>query len=135
MSREEKRDKGFRELALKFGLSLIAPLIVGIGSAALTVWLTMHTLNMRVTSLEDKIRITDPISTRLSQLETTIERHEKALDRDFMRHEQIVANLANKTEDQERRLTLLEAHFGETQALIVEIRSDIKTLLTGRARH
>lgn len=132
---KEDAQKGIGGLALRFGLSLIAPLLIGLGSAALTVWLMVHTLDSRVTVLEEKIKITEPVSTRLAQLETTIDRHEKALDRDFLRHEQVVANLANKTEDQERRLTLLEAHFGETQTLIMEIRADIKTLLTGNARH
>lgn len=127
--------KPFRELAVRFGVSLVAPLLVGIIGSALTIWATMHTLDLRVTNLENKLQIQEPLAARLAQLETTIERHEKALDRDFMRHEQIVAALTNKTEDQERRLTLLEAHFGETQSLIVEIRSDIKTLLTGRPRH
>lgn len=133
--KENMEKKGFRDIALRFGLSLVAPLLIGLGSAALTVWLMVHTLDNRVTVLEAKIQIQEPLASKVDRLETTIDRHEKALDRDFIRHEQIVASLANKTEDQERRLTRLEALVGETQDTLREIRADIKTLLTGKARH
>lgn len=127
--------KDFKELAIKFAMAIAAPLIVSVLGSGFTIYAMVQTLDTRLTNLENKMQVQEPLGTRIAQLEITIDRHEKALDRDFLRHERIVANLANKTEDQERRLTLLEAHFGETQALIVEIRSDIKTLLTGKARH
>ena len=127
--------KDFREIALRFAMAIAAPLIISVIGSGLTIYAMVKTMDTRLTSLEGRMQAQEPLGTKIAQLETTIDRHEKALDRDFLRHEQIVANLASKTDDQERRLTLLEAHFGETQALIVEIRADIKTLLSGGARH
>lgn len=120
-----------KQAFLRFVLPLLVPLLIGLGSAVITSREMNASLDSRVTTLEDKAKSLDPLSHKMERLETTIERHEKALDRDFLRHEQIVSALASKTEDQERRITLLEAHFGETQHLLDEIRADVKVLLRG----
>lgn len=104
----------WKEALLRFAVPVGAAIIVGIGSAFASMWL-----------------LTGKLESRVEQLEIQIERHEKALDRDFIRHEQIVASLSNKTEDQERRLTRVEALVNEVQRTLAEIRSDIKTLLRG----
>lgn len=106
----------WKEKLLGFAMSLGAPIIVGALSAIISMYM-----------------MTGKLETRVDHLEVQIERHEKALDRDFLRHEQVVATLSNKTDDQERRLTRLEALVNETQNLLAEIRSDIKTLLRGSA--
>ena len=121
-----------KKLALRFGITLAASMILGLGSAALTGWVMVQLLDSRVTILETKVKEQSPLTGKVDKLETTIERHEKALDRDFLRHEQIVAGLSVKTEDQEKRLTRVEALVGEVQATLKEIQMDIKTLLRGK---
>ncbi|MBD5608556.1 MAG: hypothetical protein HDQ93_06880 [Desulfovibrio sp.] len=103
-----------KDILVKFALPILASMVIGIGSSILSCLLVTERMNGRVTSLE-----------------TQIAKHEHALDRDFQRHEQTVAILANRTDDQERRLTRLEALVGETQALLAEIRTDVKILLRG----
>ena len=120
-----------KNLALRFGITVLASMILGLGSAALTGWVMVQLLDNRVTLLETKVQEQSPLTGKVDKLETTIERHEKALDRDFLRHEQIVASLTVKTEDQEKRLTRVEALVGEVQATLKEIQMDIKTLLRG----
>lgn len=122
----------FKVLAVRFALTLLAPLLVGLGSAAITGWVMVQLLDSRVTILETKVQVQEPLTGKVDRLETTIERHEKALDRDFLRHEQIVAGLTVKTEDQEKRLTRVEALMDEVQATLKDIQTDIKTLLRGR---
>lgn len=75
--------------------------------------------------------MTERLDGRVTHLEVQIERHEKALDRDFARHEQTVLEIAHRTDDQERRLSRLEALVSQTQELLSEIRSDVKILLRG----
>lgn len=103
-----------RKILYQVVLPVIAPLIVGLGSAVITTQVMVSKLD-----------------TRVSHVEIQIERHEKALDRDFARHEASVADIAHRTEDQEKRLTRLEALFTETQTMLQEIRSDVKILLRG----
>lgn len=117
--------------SLKLALPAVLSLAIGLGSAALTGWLMLHNLDSRVAHLEKAADKQQAVPARLEKLETTIERHEKALDRDFARHEATVADISHKTEDQEKRLTRLEVLFTETQALLSEIRSDVKILLRG----
>ena len=95
-------------------LPLIVPVLVGIGSAATT-----------------GMVMTARLEERVSHLESQIQRHEQALDRDFNRHEQAVSELGRRTDDQERRLAKLEGVAEETRASLAEIRADIKTLLRG----
>ena len=68
---------------------------------------------------------------RTGQIESQIARHEKALDKDFARHEVSMTELSHKTDDQEKRLTRLETLVNETQVLLTEIRADVKILLRG----
>lgn len=124
-----------KQILMRFVLPVASAIVVGIGSAAVSTWGVVSGMDSRVATLEQKAESQQGLPGRIDKLETTIDRHEKALDRDFMRHEQVVAVLSNKTDDQERRLTRLEALVGETQALLAEIRMDIKTLLSGRAKH
>lgn len=106
------------ELTMKFVqafvLPLLVPVLVGIGSAA-------------TTGMVMTVRLEE----RVSHLESQIQRHEQALDRDFSRHDQAVSELVKRTDDQERRLAKLEGVAEETRASLAEIRVDIKTLLRG----
>lgn len=103
-----------RQAMLKFVLPILVPVGVGLGSAVIATKIMVEKLDTRVTHLEFQIA-----------------RHEKALDRDFARHEATVADISHKTDDQEKRLTRLEALFTETRALLSEIRTDVKILLRG----
>ena len=86
-----------KDILLKFALPVFASMVIGIGSSIIGCLIITQRMEVRVVSLERQIA-----------------KHEQALDRDFQRHEQTVALLGNKTDDQERRLTRLEALVGET---------------------
>lgn len=107
------------ELTMKFVqtfvLPLLVPVLVGIGSATTTVMVVNARLEERV-----------------SYLETRVQQHEMALERDFTRHDQVVAELTRRTNDQEQRMAKLEALVEELRASIGEIRADVKTLLRGQ---
>lgn len=89
----EQMTEMMKQIAAKLGLPIIASVCVGIGSAFLVDWSMMKVLNQRVVNLEALSKVQEPLKGKLEKLEVTIERHEKALDRDFLRHEQIVATL------------------------------------------
>lgn len=125
-----KNGDSMKPALFRFGLTLLAPLLIGIVSAAMTGWIMVQVLDNRVTVLEAKVEVNEPLKQKVDKLEVTIDRHEKALDRDFLRHEQIVAGLTVKTEDQEKRLTRMETLYGEMQSTLIEIRTDIKRLLS-----
>lgn len=108
----------WKEALIRFAVPIASACVVGIGTSFVSIWL-----------------LTGKLESRVDHLEVQIERHEKALDRDFLRHEQVVAALSNKTDDQERRLTRVEALVNEVQTTLSEIRSDIKTLLRESASH
>lgn len=95
-------------------LPLIVPVLVGIGSAAIS-----------------SMVMTARLEERVSHLESQMQRHEQTLDRDFTRHEQAVSHLVRRTDEQERRLAKLEGVAEETRTSLAEIRADIKTLLRG----
>lgn len=95
-------------------LPFFASVLVGVGSAATT-----------------GMVMTARLEERVSNLESQLQRHEQALDRDFGRHEQAVSDLGRRTDDQERRLAKLEGVAEATRASLTEIRADIKTLLRG----
>lgn len=103
-----------KQILIHFVLPVLVPVIVGLGSAVIT-----------------SMVVTERLSARVAHLEVQIEKHEKALDRDFARHEQTVAAISLKTDDHEKRLTRLEALFTENQAMLSEIRTDVKILLRG----
>lgn len=123
-----------RGMAIRVGLTVLGSMILGLLSAGMTGWVMVQKLDSRVTTLETKVAIQEPLTEKVGKLETAIERHEKALDRDFLRHEQIVAGLSVKTEEQEKRLTRVEALVGEVQKTLKEIQTDLKTLLRGNGR-
>ncbi len=103
-----------KDLVGKFALPVLAASCIGMGGA-----------------LYSGLQSLGSLDTRLAHVELQINRHEKALDKDFMRHEQTVAEISHKTDDQERRLTRLEALVSQTQEMLTEIRSDVKILLRG----
>ncbi len=103
-----------KQTIFKLVLPVLVPVAVGLGSAVIAT----------------KIMV-EKLDTRVSHLEVQIERHEKALDKDFARHEVSMTELSHKTDDQEKRLTRLETLVNETQVLLTEIRADVKILLRG----
>ena len=119
-----------KQILLRFILPMLAPLLIGLGSAVISSTIMNRQLETRVTKLERSVD-EEKLLSRTISLETAIERHERALERDFARHEKTVLELGHKTEDQERRLTRLETLVGETRRLLSEISADVKTLLRG----
>lgn len=103
-----------KDILARFVLPVLAATVIGIGS-----------------SIVACLVVTERMDGRVSSLEVQIARHERALDRDFQRHEQTVAAISSRTDDQEKRLTRLETLVGETQRLLAEIRADVKILLRG----
>lgn len=126
----EKTHDTIRQVILRFVLPVLVPVIVGLGSAVISSKVLVEKLDTRTTVLETHV-LDKNLASRTAAIEVQIERHEKALDRDFARHEQNVLSLAQKTDDQEKRLTRLETLVGETQAMLSEIRTDVKILLRG----
>ena len=126
----EKMHDTIRQVIFRFVLPVLVPLVVGLGSAVISSHVLVEKLDTRTTVLETHV-LDKNLASRTAAIEVQIERHEKALDRDFARHEQNVFNLTQKTEDQEKRLTRLETLVGETQAMLSEIRADVKILLRG----
>ena len=120
-----------KQIWLRFGLPLLVPLLIGLGSSVIASREMNGKLDTRVTTLEAKVNDYQPLPGKIERLETTIDRHEKALDRDFLRHEELVRALSSKKDDPEKRLTRLETLVGETQNLLSEIRTDVKILLRG----
>lgn len=123
-----------KQVVLRFVMPVLGSIVGGAVAASLSCWLMVHLLDSRVTRLEKlppRIENLEKLETRIPPLETMMQRHEKALERDFARHEQTVVALGIKTDDQEKRLTRLETLVGETQALLTEIRADVKILLRG----
>lgn len=120
-----------KQVCLRFVLPLLVPLLIGLGSSVIASREMNGKLDTRMMTLETKVKDYEPLTGKVERLETTIDRHEKALDRDFLRHEQLVGVLSSKTDDQEKRLTRLETLVGETQNLLAEIRADVKILLRG----
>ncbi|MCX4310277.1 MAG: hypothetical protein OSJ28_08255 [Desulfovibrio sp.] len=123
-----------KETSAKFVLPLMASVaasvIVGCISAGLTMWVMTEKMDTRLELLETKV-IGGKLVERTGQIESQIARHEKALDKDFARHEVSMTELSHKTDDQEKRLTRLETLVNETQVLLTEIRADVKILLRG----
>lgn len=95
-------------------LPLIVPVLVGIGSAAIA-----------------GMVMTARLEERVSHLESQMQRHEQALNRDFTRHEVALSEVVRRTDSQEQRLAKLEALTEESRTSLSEIRADIKTLLRG----
>lgn len=122
-----------KNILFKFVLPALGPVLIGLGSAVISSKIMTETLNERVAHLERSVN-DEKLLQRTANIEVQIERHERALERDFARHEHTVDLLSTKTEEQERRLTRLEALVDETQRLLAEIRADVKTLLRGSTK-
>lgn len=82
-------------------LPIIIPVLVGIGSAAITTTITTARLEERVSHLENK----------------------------FVDHNRVTEELRTRDNDYERRISRAEALAEETQRRLGEIASDVKTLL------
>lgn len=121
-----------KQVVHRFVLPSLSALVVGAVGALVASVFAVNTLDVRVSKLEDIPADVRDMKDRLQVLEPQIVRHEKALERDFLRHEQTMRLLSVKTDDQEKRLTRLETLVGETQALLAEIRADVKLLLRGK---
>lgn len=122
------------ETIQRFLPPVVASIVVGLLSAGFSIYLMLHLMDARVSSLEKlpaRVDNLEKLDGRIKPIEAQISRHEKALERDFARHERTVLEIAHKTEDQEKRLTRLETLVTETQALLSEIRADVKILLRG----
>ena len=118
------------KLIREFALPLIVPVLVGFGSAFVTIFITSIRLEERVTRVEEQ----------------TV-RHEKLIDRDFTRHTTDVdralarhtaelESLRIKAEDRERqvveheaRLVRLDAQAQQVKETLEELRADVKTIL------
>ena len=120
-----------KQILFRFVLPVVAAVTVGLGSAIFSSIKINEKLESRVAKIERTVD-DEKLLSRTITLETAIERHERALERDFARHEQMVLELGHKTEDQEKRLTRVEALVGEVQRLLSEISADVKQLLRGR---
>lgn len=119
-----------KNVVFKFVLPILVPICIGLGSAVIATQNATAKLDVRVSMLETAV-IAGDLPHKITEMRTQLDRHEKALDRDFARHDATVADISRKTDDQEKRLTRLETLVGETQALLSEIRSDVKILLRG----
>lgn len=123
-----------KQMLQRVAVTVGASRLAGAVGAALSCWLTINLLDSRVTKLEalpKKVEELEKLGQRIPPLENMMMRHEQALERDFSRYEHMVITLSGKTDDQEKRLTRLETLVGETQALLAEIRADVKILLRG----
>ncbi len=120
-----------REHLIRFAVGVVVPLVVGLGSAVISAQVMLGRLDARVGAVESLTPRVEKLEHTLPPLEVQISRHEKALEKDFARHEQTVSDISHKTDDQEKRLTRLEALFNHTLKTLDEIRTDVKILLRG----
>lgn len=117
MSNEDPRKNGIQTVAAQVVTGVVIAVLVGIGSAALTGWAMM-------------IRIEG----RLAVLERDVARHETTIKEDLKRVEGASAQNAQRTDDQERRLTHLETVLSGLRDDFSEVRADIKSLLKATAQ-
>lgn len=122
MSNEATEKKGgIQTVVAQVVAGIAIAVLVGIGSAALTGWAMM-------------IRIEG----RLAVLERDVARHETTIKEDLKRMEGVTAHNAQRTDDQERRLTHLETVLSGLRDDFSEVKMDIKSLLhatTPQPRH
>lgn len=117
MSNETPKS-GIQTVTAQVVAGIAIAVLVGIGSAALTGWTMM-------------IRIEG----RLDVLERDVARHETTIKEDLRRMEGASVQNAQRTDDQERRLTHLETVLSGLRDDFSEIRADIKSLLKITAQH
>lgn len=104
--------QSIKSIIVRGVVTLVASCLIGFGSAVIT-----------------SIKLNERLDARVGHLETAISEHKNILSKDFDRHDDTVAALANKTDDQERRLVRLEAMMDGVQTTLAEIRADVKQLL------
>lgn len=100
---------------LKFVLPVCACAVTGVGSA-----------------LVSSMIFNEKIDGRVTNLEVQIEKHEKALEKDFARHDSAVMALTARNDEHERRITRMETIMDGVQSTLSEIRADVKALLRER---
>lgn len=110
-----------KEILIKFMLPVAAGTVLAIGGV---IWGGLASINDLGAGM-------GKLDGRLAHVEQQIDKHEKALDRDFARHERTVLEISHRTDDQEKRITRLEAMMAQVQQLLNEIRADVKILLRG----
>lgn len=98
------------------GFPLTVSVLVGIGSAAIMGSVLVVRLDERV-----------------STLERDVARHEATIEKELRRMEGANIQNAQRTDDQERRLTHLETVLNGLRNDFSEVRADIKTLLHAHA--
>ena len=114
----ESKKSGIQTVMAQVVAGISISVLVGIGSAAITGWTMM-------------VRIEG----RLAALERDVARHEIAIKEDMERIEAANAVYRQRTDDQERRLTHLEAVLGGLRNDFSEVRADIKAFLRAAATH
>lgn len=104
-----------RVALLRFAIPICASCVIGLGSAVITGLVFNAQMESRVTHIE-----------------VQMQKHEKVLERDFGRQEQLASSLSMRTDDQERRITRLETLMDEVNSTLKEIRADVKTIMRGK---
>lgn len=102
----------FRWWIFKLVIPAVIPAVIGIGSA-------FCTGALMVVKMED----------RIANLEKDVARHETSISRDFQRLESSIQLNAQRTDDQERRITRVETSMESLTADVREIKLDVKALL------
>lgn len=97
-----------------FLFPLLVPVLIGIGSAAMT--LTVATIR-----LEE----------RMATLERNITRHETDTTKRVERHDDMLSDMARRDADQEQRLVRGESFMDAMRNDLTEIKGDVKTLIRG----
>lgn len=97
-------------------IPLIISVLVGIGSAAIMGSVLVVRLDERV-----------------STLERDVARHEAAIEKELRRIETTEASISKRTDEQERRIVLLESALERLRGDVGEIKADVKSLLRSSA--
>lgn len=97
-----------------FVFPLLVPVLIGIGSASMT-------LAVATIRLEE----------RMSTLERNITRHEMDTAKKVERHEAILSDMSRRDAEQEQRLVRGESFIDAMRGDLAEIKGDVKTLIRG----
>ena len=97
-----------------FVFPLLVPVLIGIGSASMTLAVATIRLEERMTTLERNIT-----------------RHEADTAKKVDRHEDMIADMARRDAEQQQRLVRGESIIDAMRGDLTEIKSDVKTLIRG----
>lgn len=97
-------------------IPLAGSVLVGIGSAAVMGSVLVVRLDERV-----------------STLERDVARHEATIEKELRRMETAEASISKRTDEQERRIALLESALERLRGDVGEIKADVKSLLRSSA--